>query len=72
MDKDVSGGMRCWSRIFTPSVRHAATSSALAKGVEINVIKSLAGWSKTSKVFETFYNKPIIKDKRELAKTILS
>ena len=59
-------------REFSPhSVRHAATSSALAKGVEINVIKSLAGWSKTSKVFETFYNKPIIKDKREFAKTIL-
>lgn len=45
---------------YTPhSTRHAATSTALAKGVDLNIIKSTAGWSKESEVFARFYNRPI-------------
>ena len=42
------------------SIRHAATFAAMAKGVDINIIKNLAGWSGTSKIFDVFYNRPII------------
>ena len=54
------------------SIRHAATSAAMAKGVDINIIKNSAGWSGTSKVFDVFYNRPIVQDKRVFSKTILS
>lgn len=57
---------------FTPhSLRHASSSCALKKGVEIGIIKSLAGWSANSKVFDIFYNRPIIKDRRCFAKSLL-
>ncbi|CAD6225121.1 GSCOCG00011809001-RA-CDS, partial [Cotesia congregata] len=41
------------------STRHASTSSAFRKGLDINVIKSTAGWSKSSEVFARFYNRPL-------------
>lgn len=53
------------------SVRHAATSSAQAKGVELSIIKKLASWSSTSKVFKIFYNRPIIKDRTAFAQAVL-
>lgn len=60
------------SKYAPHSVRHAATSSAQAKGIELSVIKNLAGWSATSKVFEIFYNRPIIKDRAAFAQAVLS
>lgn len=57
---------------FAPhSMRHAATSAALKKGVNLNVIKSLAGWSENSKVFNQFYNRPIVQDKTSFAKAVV-
>lgn len=53
------------------STRHAVTSAALKKGVDINIIKSTAGWSKESLVFAKFYNRPLNQDRRMFAKTIL-
>ena len=45
---------------YTPhSTRHASTSKALSKGLDLNIIKKAAGWSKSSKVFARFYNRPI-------------
>nr|XP_046491856.1 uncharacterized protein LOC124223672 [Neodiprion pinetum] len=41
------------------STRHASTSAALKKGIDINIIKSAAGWSKESQVFAKYYNRPI-------------
>ncbi|XP_057338526.1 uncharacterized protein LOC130676391 [Microplitis mediator] len=54
------------------SVRHASTSAALKKGVDINVIKSLAGWSERSRTFDRFYNRPIINDKKTFTDSILN
>lgn len=41
------------------STRHAATSAADLKKIDINIIKSTAGWSEQSKVFAKFYKRPI-------------
>lgn len=58
---------------FTPhSLRHAATSAASRKGVDIKIIKSLAGWTDKSTTFDRFYNRPIINKKSTFAKAILS
>lgn len=49
---------------YTPhSTRHAATSTALAKGLDLGIIKSTAGWTKESQVFAKFYNRPIQSDR---------
>lgn len=54
------------------SLRHASISTSLSKEVDISIIKSLAGWSNKSKVFEKFYNRPIINNKTAFASSILS
>lgn len=59
------------SEYTSHSIRHASTSSALAKGVDLSVIKNLAGWSENSKVFEKFYNRPIVQDPSTFAKSVL-
>lgn len=47
--------------IFTShSTRHATTSAAFKKGVNIDDIRRTAGWSGESTVFGKFYNRPII------------
>lgn len=52
------------SKEFAPhSIRHASTSAALKNGVDLKIIKNLAGWSETSDVFNKFYNRPIVKKK---------
>ena len=49
--------------VFTAhSVRHAVTSTALIKGIDLSAIRRTAGWSKNSEVFARFYNRPIIKE----------
>ncbi|XP_044585057.1 uncharacterized protein LOC123265399 [Cotesia glomerata] len=51
-------------RFTAHSTRHASTSRAHEKGVSIDEIKKVAGWSKNSKVFADFYHQPInIRDK---------
>ncbi|XP_057327400.1 uncharacterized protein LOC130668903 [Microplitis mediator] len=52
------------------STRHASTSSAYRKGLDINVIKSTAGWSKSSEVFARFYNRPLQETDDNFAKTV--
>lgn len=42
------------------STRHAATSKANSAGVNIDVIRSTAGWSKNSSTFAKFYNRQIV------------
>ncbi|XP_036146143.1 uncharacterized protein LOC118646722 [Monomorium pharaonis] len=44
------------------STRHASTSFAASKGVNLEEIRQTAGWTETSRVFAQFYNRPIIKD----------
>ncbi|XP_024871715.1 uncharacterized protein LOC112454508, partial [Temnothorax curvispinosus] len=54
------------------SIRHAATSAAFKKVVNIAVIKRLAGWSEKSTVFDRFYNRPIVKENSTFAEAILA
>lgn len=54
------------------SMRHAAISAAFKKGVDIAVIKNLAGWSEKSKVFDRFYNRPIVGKSNTFAEAILT
>lgn len=53
------------------STRHAATSAALAKGIDISVIKNTAGWSQGSHVFAKFYNRPIKATRKDFATTVV-
>ena len=53
------------------NLRHASTSAALKKGIDMSVIKSLAGWSEQSKTFNHFYNRPIVKSKEDFARAVI-
>ena len=53
------------------STRHASTSRALSKGLDLNVIKHAAGWLEDSKVFDKFYNRPV-KISKNFAETVCS
>ena len=53
------------------STRHAATSKAATKGLDINVIKNAAGWSENSQTFSRFYNRPIKSLNNNFAESIL-
>lgn len=58
---------------FAPhSIRHASTSAAWKKGVDMTVIKSLAGWSERSKTFDRFYNRPIVTSKTAFAEALVA
>ena len=54
------------------STRHASTSAALIKGVDLSVIRKTAGWTDSSQTFARFYNKPIIGDNYSFASAILN
>lgn len=57
----------------THSTRHASTSLALAKGLDIETIKNTAGWTGNSQVFQKFYNVPILTpDQRNFRHAIIS
>lgn len=61
------------TKIFSGhSTRHAATSAAYRSGVSIDIIRNTAGWSESSQMFATFYNRPIIKDNSVFAKSLLN
>ena len=47
------------------STRHASTSAALKKGIGLDVIKKVAGWSVQSKTFFKFYNRPLMESNSE-------
>lgn len=57
--------------IFTAhSTRHASTSAAARKGVNMDVIRLAAGWTDKSKTFANFYQRPLIR-KSNFAKAVL-
>lgn len=47
-------------RFSAHSTRHAATSAARRRGVNLQLIRSTAGWTGSSRVFATFYNRPLV------------
>lgn len=58
--------------IFTAySTRHASTSAAAKKGVNIDEIRRTAGWTSQSQTFAKFYNRPII-NQPNFARAVLS
>ena len=60
------------TKIFSAhSTRHAATSTALLRGVDLATIRRTAGWSNNSQVFATFYNRPILPDNYKFANMII-
>lgn len=42
------------------STRHASTSAASRRGINIDLIRKTAGWSDKSATFARFYNRPVI------------
>lgn len=61
------------TNVFTGhSTRHASTSKAFAKGVDMVTIKKAAGWSEDSKMFAKVYNQPIVEENCEFARAVLS
>lgn len=54
------------------STRHASTSAAKRKGVNIDIIRNAAGWAERSATFAKFYDRPIIQDKTIYGQAILS
>ena len=53
------------------STRHASTSVAKRKGININQIRKSAGWSENSATFARFYDRPILPDVRSFGQAIL-
>ena len=53
------------------STRHASTSLASIKGVNLVEIRKTAGWSAKSNVFAKFFNRPIVSD-HEFANSIFN
>lgn len=53
------------------STRHASTLKAYVKGVNIGEIKRVAKWSKNSRVFVDYYNRPIVLREDTFATTVL-
>lgn len=52
------------------STRHAATSKASERNLDINIIKSAACWSQNSQVFAKFYQRPIQSIEKNFAETV--
>lgn len=59
------------NKFSSHSYRHASTSKANVLGVSIDTIFHCAGWSNSSKVFASFYKRPIIAE-NNFAKSILT
>ncbi len=48
------------SKFSSHSFRHSSTSKAASLGVSLDTIMCSAGWTKSSKVFAKFYDRPIL------------
>lgn len=71
--KDTLSSSGIDTNIFSAhSTRHAATSRANRLGVNIDVIRKTAGWTQDSCVFARFYNKEIVHNTNQFARSILN
>lgn len=59
------------SEFTAHSTRHATTSAALRKGINLETIKKAAGWSQRSQVFGKHYNKIIVPGKDSFTKSLM-
>lgn len=53
------------------STRHASTSAAFRAGVDIEIIRRTAGWTKSSQMFCRFYNRPVCAEPQTFAQGVL-
>lgn len=53
------------------STRHAATSAAFRRGIDIDTIRKAAGWTAKSNVFARFYNRPVM-DNTSVANAVIN
>lgn len=53
------------------STRHAAKSAAKRQGVNIDVIRKTAGWSKDSETFARFYDRRVSMESMNFAEAII-
>lgn len=51
--------------------RHAATSAALKRGLDLESIRKTASWSKNSQVFAKHYNRVIVSNKKLFVETLM-
>ncbi|KAJ8944037.1 hypothetical protein NQ317_011906 [Molorchus minor] len=64
--KEILGKSGVNTTVFSAySTRHAATSAAFGSGVPIESIRKSAGWTKNSKVFYQYYNRPLLSTNSE-------
>ncbi|XP_011858705.1 PREDICTED: uncharacterized protein LOC105556232 [Vollenhovia emeryi] len=56
---------------WAENTRHAATSTADAKGLDVNIIRKTASWSEQSKMFARFYKRPILTDHANFVAVVL-
>lgn len=54
------------------STRHASTSEAFRRGVNIENIRRAAGWSNKSNTFNLFYNRPLLQQSKDFADGLLN
>ncbi|XP_024888222.1 uncharacterized protein LOC112465081 [Temnothorax curvispinosus] len=60
------------SKFSAYSTRHASTSATERSGINVDLILKAAGWTKKSKSFARFYNRPVIPDNKSYALAILN
>lgn len=60
------------SKFTSHSTRHASTSKASEKGINIEVIRKAAGWTANSSTFARFYKRPIVNNPNAFAKAVCS
>ena len=71
--KDILSKSGLNTNIFTAhSTRHASTSAAKRKGIDIDTLRKTAGWTKTSNTFAKFYDREISINKNAFANAILN
>ena len=59
------------TKFSSHSTRHASTSAALVKGVDLSTIKRTTGWMDQSLTFARFYNRPISTNNKDFASAVL-
>ena len=52
------------------STRHAATSAAKRKGVNVDIIRKTAGWTKDSETFARFYDRQVVAERDQFAEAV--
>uniref|UniRef100_A0ABD2WDB4 Tyr recombinase domain-containing protein n=1 Tax=Trichogramma kaykai TaxID=54128 RepID=A0ABD2WDB4_9HYME len=71
--KDTLGESGVDTSVFTAhSTRHASTSKANRRGVDIEQIRKTAGWTQSSNTFARFYNRELAADNNDFALSILN